>query len=94
MLMITKENYFKIGGFDERFNGWGYEDNAFFLTATSILSALVETDNIAWHLWHPVTANQFPELTQKNRDLYTEYFEHYEKGDLAEWVQRAGLILR
>jgi predicted glycosyltransferase involved in capsule biosynthesis len=94
MLMITKENYYKMGGFDERFNGWGYEDNAFMLTAQSIIGGYVETENIAYHLWHPLGANQHPQLTEKNHVLYTEYFKHYEEGDLVEWVQKTGHILK
>ena len=94
MLMITKENYFKMGGFDERFNGWGYEDNAFMLMAEATIGSYVETPNIAYHLWHPVSMNQYPELTCNNRDLYTEYFQHFEEGDLVEWVHNTGRILK
>ena len=94
MLMITKENYFKIGGFDERFNGWGFEDNAFFLLANAMLGEFVETDNIAYHLWHPSSINQYPRLTTANRDLYAEYFKHFEEGDLIEWVKETGRMLR
>jgi predicted glycosyltransferase involved in capsule biosynthesis len=94
MIMITKENYFKMGGFDERFNGWGYEDNAFLLMCEATIGSFVETDNIAYHLWHPLSVNQYPDLTIKNRDLYTEYFKHFEEGDLLEWVQNTGHILK
>jgi len=94
MLMITKENYFKMGGFDERFNGWGYEDNAFMLMAEATIGSYVETPNIAYHLWHPVSMNQYPELTCNNWDLYTEYFQHFEEGDLVEWVHNTGRILK
>jgi predicted glycosyltransferase involved in capsule biosynthesis len=94
MLMITKENYFKMGGFDERFNGWGYEDNAFMLMAKETIGDYVESDAIAYHLWHPTAMNQYPQLTEKNMNLYAEYFEHYEKGDLVEWVQNTGNILK
>jgi predicted glycosyltransferase involved in capsule biosynthesis len=94
MLMITRENFYKVGGFDERFNGWGYEDNAFLLLAKAVLGDFVETDNIAWHLWHPVSSNQYPHLTLQNRDLYTEYFRHYEEGDLIEWVKATGRMLK
>lgn len=94
MLMITKENYSKTGGFDERFIGWGYEDNAFLLMAEATIGSFVETDNIAYHLWHPQSINQYPQLTAQNRDLYTEYFKHFEEGDLVEWVQNTGRILK
>jgi predicted glycosyltransferase involved in capsule biosynthesis len=85
MLMITKENFEKAGGFDERFLGWGFEDNAFMLSAEATIGSYVETDNIAYHLWHPLSINQYPDLTAKNRELYAEYFKHFEEGDLKEW---------
>ena len=94
VFMITKENFYKAGGFDERFIGWGYEDNAFLLMAEATIGSFVETDNIAYHLWHPQSINQYPQLTAQNRDLYTEYFKHFEEGDLVEWVQNTGRILK
>lgn len=94
MIMITKENYYKMGGFDERFNGWGYEDNAFMLMAEATIGSYVETDNVAYHLWHPLSINQYPELTRKNSELYAEYFKHFEEGDLVEWVQSTGRTLK
>lgn len=94
MMMITKENFFKAGGFDERFCGWGFEDNALMLTLESTVGSYAETDNIAYHLWHPFAGNQFPENTQKNRELYAEYFKHYEKGDLMQWVEKTGHTLK
>jgi hypothetical protein len=94
MLMISRENFYKAGGFDERFNGWGYEDNAFMLMCETTIGSYVETDNKAYHLWHPLSINQYPELTLKNRDLYAEYFRHFEEGDLVEWVEETGLTLK
>jgi hypothetical protein len=62
--------------------------------AEATIGSFVETDNIAYHLWHPQSINQYPQLTAQNRDLYTEYFKHFEEGDLVEWVQNTGRILK
>lgn len=95
MLMITKKNYINVGGFDQRFNGWGYEDNAFLMMARNTIGDCVETNNVAYHLYHPLSINQYPNLLQLNFELWKEYCRHYEQeGDLIEWVQNTGHILK
>jgi predicted glycosyltransferase involved in capsule biosynthesis len=79
MFMITKENFIKTGGFDERFLGWGYEDNAFELKAEMIIGKCVESSGIAYHLWHPISVNHYPDLKQKNKELYMEYLYKYKQ---------------
>jgi hypothetical protein len=53
MFLMRRRVYEQLGGFDERFLGWGGEDDAM----TSKLSRLakrsgVVTNQIAYHLWH------------------------------------------
>jgi glycosyltransferase involved in cell wall biosynthesis len=79
VFMITKENFYKAGGFDERFIGWGYEDAAFVIAALRTIGGYVETDNLAYHLWHPPAINQYPELTAKNKKLYAELYAEYKE---------------
>jgi hypothetical protein len=40
-------------GMDERFTGWGYEDNAFYAKASKTIGQPVHHAGVAWHLWHP-----------------------------------------
>jgi hypothetical protein len=42
-----------VGGFDELFRGWGMEDTAFALAATTLVGPLVHMEGECWHLWHP-----------------------------------------
>lgn len=69
---IVPRKYFEgAGGFDERFKGWGYEDNA-FATALDILygNHVRPKGSTVWHLNHP-PAYAHP---KENCDLfYSEY---------------------
>lgn len=55
MLVVPRLLWDRIGGFDERFVGWGGEDNAFWKAATVIGGEPLRIDGSAFHLWHPVT---------------------------------------
>jgi hypothetical protein len=51
-IAIPREVWDQMGGFDERFVGWGYEDMAFKSLVTSLYPwGLVDGD--VYHLWHP-----------------------------------------
>lgn len=72
---LRRECYQQIGGYDERFQGWGYEDLAFMLT----LEAHWPTRQVAGdlvHHWHPTSdtlANH--QQSERNRRLYTQLYE-------------------
>lgn len=51
-IALTREAWDRIGGFDERFRGWGWEDMAFQSVACGIVGhERIEGD--VFHLWHP-----------------------------------------
>ncbi|MFN9426941.1 MAG: glycosyltransferase family 2 protein [Cyanobacteriota bacterium] len=51
-MAITKEAYKHIGGMDERFIGWGGEDNEFW-SRCSVLNRWIWGYAPVIHLWHP-----------------------------------------
>lgn len=56
---ITRENYLKIGGFDENIIGWGAEDNVFTIKLEGLLSHITITST-AYHLYHDRNVNGVP----------------------------------
>jgi hypothetical protein len=54
LFVIQRETYLRIGGFDERFLGWGGEDDAMTAKLERAGVPLAEIgDQPALHLWHP-----------------------------------------
>lgn len=53
VLIMRSEHFKDIGGFDERFVGWGEEDVAFVIKATKLLGRPYRPVGDVYHLWHP-----------------------------------------
>jgi hypothetical protein len=51
--VVPRDLYDRVGGYDERFRGWGSEDTAFALACT-VMGGFKQTDGEVWHLWHPL----------------------------------------
>ena len=52
-VMVTKGAFSRVGGYDERFQGWGEEDRAFALALSTLVSPENRTGAPILHLWHP-----------------------------------------
>ena len=74
--LIPRYNFQKVGGFDPRFTGWGYEDNAFVTACDTLLGKHERVeDGFIIHIWHPASEAQTwqqPHIDM-NRALYAEY---------------------
>lgn len=51
--IIPRKNFEAAGGFDERFVGWGGEDDAFSHAVNTICGHFVNYKARIFHLWHP-----------------------------------------
>lgn len=51
---LSKEDYIKVNGYDEKYQGWGYEDDDFGnrLTVAGLNGKILETKEPLLHLWH------------------------------------------
>lgn len=64
---MSRETFETVGGYDERFTGWGYEDLAFNITC----EARWPSRRTGWplvHLWHPPAVEN-----PANGELYARY---------------------
>jgi hypothetical protein len=75
LLVMTREAFDNAGGYDERFVGWGWEDNAFQLTMDRKNGKHVRIDDFAVHLWHERSDGDFgTELELANRKLFEKEY--------------------
>lgn len=69
-MVIGRPAWEATGGFDKRFEGWGFEDRAFHIAA-NILGP-VEAERVpgeVLHLWHPRSPERDPEAVEYERSL-------------------------
>lgn len=79
LLCMTASAFEKVGGYDENFIGWGYEDNAFRLAMDTLWSRHVRINSYCVHLWHEAPEEERfsqPNI-QHNRRLYEKYAAAY-----------------
>ena len=75
-ILLSKESFMAVGGYDTRFTGWGYEDNA-FKDALDVIVGEHERveDGVTGHIWHPapVESTWAQPFIRENRQLYERY---------------------
>ncbi|MGH7533990.1 MAG: galactosyltransferase-related protein, partial [Gemmatimonadales bacterium] len=59
-IAIPRALWDQVGGFDERFQGWGFEDNAFAAACETFGTTLTKIDGELWHLFHPTALEGRP----------------------------------
>ncbi|MGL5000054.1 MAG: galactosyltransferase-related protein, partial [Cetobacterium sp.] len=66
---LTKENYIKINGYNEEFQGWGFEDDDFGnrLYALGIKGREIKDENVSLHLWHDFDPSK---TKSSNEEMY------------------------
>lgn len=74
--ILTREMWEAVNGFDERFVGWGYEDDAFRTALDVMVGKAVRLQGCnLYHMWHPVSPTdgfESPTILH-NRKLYNQY---------------------
>ena len=50
--IVPRKHFETVGGFDERFVGWGGEDDAFAASLNTLCGYVKRTDTTLYHLWH------------------------------------------
>lgn len=76
VLVVPRPLWEAVGGFDERFQSWGAEDNAFWKACEVVGGKPERIPGPAYHLWHPSGApvNKAADpLYRANWDLWCKY---------------------
>ncbi|MDQ0300702.1 putative glycosyltransferase involved in capsule biosynthesis [Salibacterium salarium] len=75
--IMPKECFRKVRGFDERFAGWGGEDDAFACSVDTLCGPHHRLDTSIYHLWHPKSIVQKSLHYKRNVQLAYKYCEAY-----------------
>lgn len=62
-LLLHRDLWARVGGMDERFRGWGHEDDALAFSLRAVAGWPGVAANFAVHLWHP-------RIGRSGRDLW------------------------
>jgi predicted glycosyltransferase involved in capsule biosynthesis len=73
--VLHRKTYEKVGGFDERFVGYGWEDNAFQNAVSTLCGPHRRLDRKLFHLWHPPVKAKGNPYWEKNKVLGLQYRE-------------------
>lgn len=74
MLVIPRTLWDAVGGLDERFEGWGCEDNAFWKACDLHGGTPERMSGNAYHLWHPPAQGKHGGIQYKrNLNLWHRY---------------------
>jgi hypothetical protein len=75
-LNVLQRNAFEaVGGYDERFIGWGGEDEAFAYALDTLIGTHVRLDGEMVHFWHPFVGPEGNPHYETNYALYKKYKE-------------------
>lgn len=74
LLVMPRAAYEVVGGYDERFVGWGYEDNAFHLALDTLWGPHTRVrDGYCLHLWHTSGPRFDGPTISESRALFLRY---------------------
>jgi hypothetical protein len=88
--VVTRALWEDVGGFDERFVGWGHEDRAFVHAVEILHGPRKRVPGHMLNLWHPKrrqqpTAEYFAHQ-ERNHYMWMEYQQITEPDELRAWM--------
>ena len=100
-MIFPREALDAIGGWDERFRGWGGEDVAFLRALDTLFGKHKTSNNAIFHLWHSFNKASTQvrmwggqEVVHPNRDLTNAYHRANRQPSAMRQIVEAGARYR
>lgn len=69
-VMVSRELFERVGGFDEKFVGWGHEDSAFRYACETVTGGpMLRVAMDTYHLWHPESPEVDPRTPTRRANM-------------------------
>ncbi len=75
VMVIKPSAWWRMGGMDENFTGWGMEDAAARVACDALLGPTIRHEGVITHLWHPSEIDQSSPSWQANSARMARYVE-------------------
>lgn len=73
---VRRDDFERVGGIDERFEGWGGEDISFARALDTLVGPHQRLDDCLWHLWHtPAKRRPRNRASEVSERLAARYLE-------------------
>lgn len=66
-IAVSRRTFDAVGGHDERFTGWGYEDRCFQFACDTIAGPGERIQGRSYHLWHPRGTDQMRTTAERKQ---------------------------
>jgi GT2 family glycosyltransferase len=74
LTLVPRKHFEAVNGFDERFIGWGGEDDAFAYAMNTLCGKPYRLKKEVYHLWHPNSRENGNPNYKNNYKLFRKYY--------------------
>jgi hypothetical protein len=92
VLVVPISAVVHVRGYDHRFQGWGYEDNAFRLSLDKVVGPHFRVKGEAHHLWHPRGEDFNQPLIQFNQHMHQKYLSAKTKVSMQKLIRERPVL--
>lgn len=93
LMLVTREAWDTVGGYDETFTGWGYEDWAIVVALETLVHGVTRTHGTCVHLEHDRSRTRLKEK-KSMAHLYQPYIDAHGDTDAMRALLRERGVLR
>lgn len=88
IVILPREVYDTVNGFDERFRGWGWEDTAFYEAVTMLHGPVLQFEGNIWHLGHERPNADVNRGSDENAIRNRQHFLSYKRVRTAQEMRK------